>query len=126
MTCRAQPEATLFCSFCGKSQHDVAKLIAGPNSVYVCNECVDLSCEIIHDGGLDDLPRMELAHLRIEAWAALKGWGKVGADGKFATLSWADRASDADRLVRWAINQPRTPQNLITQMVAADLGGADA
>src|SRR3989339_415898 len=31
----------LFCSFCGKSQHQVKKLIAGPN-VYICNECVDL------------------------------------------------------------------------------------
>ncbi len=34
---------TLYCSFCGKSQHEVKKLIAGP-SVYICNECVDL-CE---------------------------------------------------------------------------------
>ena len=30
---------TLYCSFCGKSQHDVAKLIAGP-SVFICDECV--------------------------------------------------------------------------------------
>lgn len=38
----------LHCSFCGKSQHDVRKLIAGP-SVYVCNECVTLCNDIIHD-----------------------------------------------------------------------------
>jgi len=31
----------LYCSFCGKSQHEVRKLIAGP-SVYICDECVDL------------------------------------------------------------------------------------
>ena len=37
---------TLFCSFCGKSQHEVKKLIAGP-SVYVCNECVELCNNII-------------------------------------------------------------------------------
>ena len=30
----------LYCSFCGKSQHEVRKLIAGP-SVYICDECVD-------------------------------------------------------------------------------------
>ena len=30
----------LYCSFCGKSQHEVRKLIAGP-SVFVCNECID-------------------------------------------------------------------------------------
>lgn len=38
----------LHCSFCGKSQHEVRKLIAGP-SVYVCNECVDLCNEIIRE-----------------------------------------------------------------------------
>src|SRR5580700_9264003 len=39
----------LHCSFCGKSQHEVRKLIAGP-SVYVCDECVSLCNEIIHEG----------------------------------------------------------------------------
>jgi ATP-dependent Clp protease ATP-binding subunit ClpX len=38
----------LFCSFCGKSQKEVRKLIAGP-SVYICNECIDLCNEIIAD-----------------------------------------------------------------------------
>jgi len=36
----------LYCSFCGKSQHEVRKLIAGP-SVYICDECVDLCTDII-------------------------------------------------------------------------------
>ena len=38
----------LYCSFCGKSQHEVIKLIAGP-SVYVCDECVGLCNDIIRD-----------------------------------------------------------------------------
>ncbi len=38
----------LYCSFCGKSQHEVRKLIAGP-SVYVCDECVELCNEIIRE-----------------------------------------------------------------------------
>jgi len=38
----------LYCSFCGKSQHEVRKLIAGP-SVYVCDECVELCNDIIRD-----------------------------------------------------------------------------
>ncbi len=38
----------LRCSFCGKSQHEVKKLIAGP-SVYICNECIDICNEIIND-----------------------------------------------------------------------------
>jgi hypothetical protein len=41
---------TLFCSFCGKSQHEVKKLIAGP-SVYICDECVDLCVDIIREEG---------------------------------------------------------------------------
>ena len=36
------------CSFCGKSQDEVGKLVAGPN-VYICDECIDLCNEIVHD-----------------------------------------------------------------------------
>jgi ATP-dependent Clp protease ATP-binding subunit ClpX len=42
----------LYCSFCGKSQHDVRKLIAGP-SVFVCDECVELCNEIIREEAED-------------------------------------------------------------------------
>ena len=38
----------LYCSFCGKSQHEVRKLIAGP-SVYICDECVDLCNDIVRE-----------------------------------------------------------------------------
>ena len=38
----------LYCSFCGKSEHEVRKLIAGP-SVYICDECVDLCNDIIRE-----------------------------------------------------------------------------
>ena len=33
---------TLYCSFCSKSQHEVRKLIAGPGSIFICDECVAL------------------------------------------------------------------------------------
>src|SRR6186997_1188636 len=39
---------TLYCSFCGKSQKEVKKLIAGP-SVYICDECIDLCNDIISE-----------------------------------------------------------------------------
>ena len=39
---------TLYCSFCGKSQHEVRKLIAGPN-VFICDECVELCMDIIRE-----------------------------------------------------------------------------
>ncbi len=43
----------LYCSFCGKSQHDVRKLIAGP-SVFICDECVDLCNDIISEEVQED------------------------------------------------------------------------
>ena len=53
----------LYCSFCGKSQHEVRKLIAGP-AVFVCDECVELCNDIIREelqdnvsGNSDKLPK---------------------------------------------------------------------
>jgi ATP-dependent Clp protease ATP-binding subunit ClpX len=43
---RSGSKNTLYCSFCGKSQHELRKLIAGP-TVHICNECVELSMDII-------------------------------------------------------------------------------
>jgi ATP-dependent Clp protease ATP-binding subunit ClpX len=45
----------LYCSFCGKSQHEVRKLIAGP-SVFICDECVDLCNDIIREELQDERP----------------------------------------------------------------------
>ncbi|MCK5710770.1 MAG: ATP-dependent Clp protease ATP-binding subunit ClpX [Deltaproteobacteria bacterium] len=45
---RDSKEGKLYCSFCGKSQKEVRKLIAGP-TVYICNECIELCNEIIAD-----------------------------------------------------------------------------
>ncbi len=53
---QAEPSATktLYCSFCGKSQHVVRKLIAGPDS-FICDECVGLCNDIIENGAVLDL-----------------------------------------------------------------------
>ncbi len=45
---KSSDEKLLYCSFCGKSQHEVRKLIAGP-SVFICDECVDLCLDIIRE-----------------------------------------------------------------------------
>src|SRR6056297_3342452 len=44
----SQEKNTLYCSFCGKSQHEVRKLIAGP-TVFICDECVELCMDIIRE-----------------------------------------------------------------------------
>ena len=45
---KASGEKLLYCSFCGKSQHEVRKLIAGP-SVFICDECIELCNDIIRE-----------------------------------------------------------------------------
>ena len=42
-------EKLLYCTFCGKSQHEVRKLIAGPSSIYICNECIGLCNDILKE-----------------------------------------------------------------------------
>ena len=85
----------LLCSFCGKSQRQVKKLIAGPG-VYICDECIDLCNEIIDEEltapsalDLDNLPRpkeiytqlndyvvsQELANARESIWTPGKEEG---------------------------------------------------
>ena len=53
MTDKAGGEKLLYCSFCGKSQHEVRKLIAGP-SVFICDECIDLCNDIIREEATTD------------------------------------------------------------------------
>ncbi|ALT76522.1 MULTISPECIES: ATP-dependent Clp protease ATP-binding subunit ClpX [unclassified Roseateles] len=48
-------EKVLYCSFCGKSQHEVKKLIAGP-SVFICDECIELCNDIVRDEVPADTP----------------------------------------------------------------------
>jgi ATP-dependent Clp protease ATP-binding subunit ClpX len=61
-------EKLLYCSFCGKSQHEVRKLIAGP-SVFICDECVDLCNDII---------REEIHESGEDAESKLKGSSRAG------------------------------------------------
>ena len=53
MTDKVGGEKLLYCSFCGKSQHEVRKLIAGP-SVFICDECIELCNDIIREEAATD------------------------------------------------------------------------
>ncbi|MCK5894668.1 MAG: ATP-dependent Clp protease ATP-binding subunit ClpX [Endozoicomonadaceae bacterium] len=57
-------EKLLYCSFCGKSQHEVRKLIAGP-SVFICDECVDLCNDIIREEIEEAAPESDNDHLPV-------------------------------------------------------------
>ena len=87
----ASGEKTLYCSFCGKSQHEVKKLIAGP-SVFICDECIELCNDIIRDeapadagnakSGKNDLPVPQEIKTTLDQYV-------IGQDAAKRTLSVA-------------------------------------
>jgi hypothetical protein len=75
------PPKILYCSFCGKSQHEVRKLIAGPPPSFICDECVELCIDIIEPD--DDL----------ELFRLMKGNEESGATAYPALLELVRRTS---------------------------------
>jgi hypothetical protein len=76
---------TLHCSFCGKSQHDVRALIAGP-AVFVCDECVGLCDDILADR---------------DVWELLKAKEESGQQADPAALDWV-RAKSTEEVMAFA------------------------
>src|SRR6201990_832306 len=68
----ASAEKVLYCSFCGKSQHEVKKLIAGP-SVFICDECIELCNDIIRDEVPAEGPAAKAARSDLPTPAEIKG-----------------------------------------------------
>lgn len=56
------PVGEFRCSFCNKSQRYVQKLIAGPNQVHICNECVDICLGILNPPADESLPLIAAVH----------------------------------------------------------------
>jgi hypothetical protein len=57
----SETKNTLYCTFCGKSQREVRKLIAGP-TVFICDECVELCMDIIGEENKSSLVKSRDAH----------------------------------------------------------------
>ena len=55
MASKNSDDKEIRCSFCGKTQEQVKKLIAGPSGVYICDECVDICADIIDEEEDDDI-----------------------------------------------------------------------
>ncbi|CAN7379930.1 ATP-dependent Clp protease ATP-binding subunit ClpX [Rhizobacter sp. LjRoot28] len=84
-------EKVLYCSFCGKSQHEVKKLIAGP-SVFICDECIELCNDIIRDEVPADTAESKAAKSDLPAPAEIKAsldQYVIGQDTAKRTLSVA-------------------------------------
>ena len=87
----AAGEKVLYCSFCGKSQHEVKKLIAGP-SVFICDECIELCNDIIRDEAPADTGGGKVLRNDLPIPAEIKGTLDqyvIGQDAAKRTLSVA-------------------------------------
>ncbi len=87
----ASGEKVLYCSFCGKSQHEVKKLIAGP-SVFICDECIELCNDIIRDEAPADAGHAKTARSELPVPGEIKSsldQYVIGQDPAKRTLSVA-------------------------------------
>jgi hypothetical protein len=84
---------TLYCSFCGKSQHEVRKLIAGP-TVFICDECVELCMDIIREENKSSLTKSrEGIPTPKEIRKAVASLTRRSHDATPATAAHRDRSS---------------------------------
>ena len=87
-------EEKIRCSFCGKSQDQVRKLIAGPNGAYICDECVDICSEIIEEefedeGVADERGAQEINLIKPEEMKAFLDEYVIGQEEAKKVLSVA-------------------------------------
>jgi ATP-dependent Clp protease ATP-binding subunit ClpX len=93
-------EEALRCSFCGKSRHEVVRLVAGPG-VYICNECVDLSNQIL----AEELVRRTTSG---DDPTTLKAWDSLSDEELLAEMVRAHAAHEnVDRAVAHHVAQLR-------------------
>ncbi|MCQ8185688.1 ATP-dependent Clp protease ATP-binding subunit ClpX [Parvularcula maris] len=97
---------TLYCSFCGKSQHEVRKLIAGP-TVFICDECVELCMDIIREESKsslvktgDGVPSPQHIHQVLDDYVIGQSFAKrvlaVAVHNHFKRLNHAQKNSDVE------------------------------
>lgn len=92
--------ATRHCSFCGKPEHEIARLVAGPG-VFICNECVALCAEIM-DGAPEGTPEVPYWETMSDAdlLAHLPRVASVATQVEDNLRIWVQRARD--RGISWA------------------------
>src|SRR6056297_1128937 len=102
----SQEKNTLYCSFCGKSQHEVRKLIAGP-TVFICDECVELCMDIIREENKttlvknrDGIPTPREIHRVLDDYVIGQQHAKrvlsVAVHNHYKRLSHAQKNSDVE------------------------------
>ena len=99
------------CSFCGKAQHEVRRLIAGPGSVYICDECVELCREIIEE---DEPTRPGQPRARRLSEGATfiqreEGWYQLLKDGVLVRVT-REETPELYQLIEEAMHTPIPPE----------------
>jgi hypothetical protein len=97
-TQQPSPTKTLYCSFCGRSQHEVRKLICGPVDHFICDECTELCGEIIRESdkpnGGTTVPIRQPeqngpdAHPSRTIIPAQPGWSVICGDNERSIIAW--------------------------------------
>ena len=105
-------EKLLYCSFCGKSQHEVRKLIAGP-SVFICDECIELCNDIIREetapdkggkGAKSDLPTPREIRQILDQYVIGQDTAKKIPRSRSITIT--SGSSTCRRTTRWSSRSP--------------------
>jgi ATP-dependent Clp protease ATP-binding subunit ClpX len=105
----ASGEKVLYCSFCGKSQHEVKKLIAGP-SVFICDECIELCNDIIRDEVPAEGPAAKAAKSDLPVPSEIKAsldQYVIGRKWPSARCRWRSTTTTSASST-WAPARPRT------------------
>jgi HTH-type transcriptional regulator / antitoxin HigA len=98
---------TLYCSFCGKSNHEIQKLIAGPTA-FICDECVkEWFVQMFQKEDAKEIPKItgrrrggiELANIRMQAFQLTNAWSRVNGGATTTT----DRMRWAEEITQWAM-----------------------
>lgn len=110
----ANKSDTLYCSFCGKNQHEVIKLIAGP-TVFICDECVVLCMDILREESKD---REAFAKKELERNPGLGGTLQLATDS-FAEII-EKRAKDLEVLEGYVKNHKKESEPYLMLQAALE------
>lgn len=115
------------CSFCGKPQHRVRRLVAGPGGVYICDECIDLCADIVNDE-IEGVRRPNVSVRNPASLSPPRGYSHVAEAGGWVWLG-GQISSDASGSVVHsgdiAAQFARALQNLATAIDAAGCAPSD-